>query len=313
MKQLFFLLAFSFLIFSCENESTDSIDDNTPETPALVLKEMLALNETFGGQDLSYFNTLGQPTSNDVTLSNGNEYTREKFFYNENNHRDSVFIQMGFEARYVVYNYEGNQLTNIVSTSPSTQNANINWDLSYDGNEMYVMRDYIFENETVTSIQKFVFSDETHEKLLYSEFVNTDALPSLKYEYMYDSNSNLIQRTELELNNNTQSLEVVSTIEYSYDGKKNPFKSLPGTNYLVMSNAYLSNTPIFTLNYQSTNNVTSKTRTTDNNVKSWTYEYEYNELDFPINIIDTEYNSTQVGDEPVIYRIYNKTLTYYNN
>ncbi|MCK8481316.1 hypothetical protein [Psychroserpens algicola] len=312
MKQLFFLLAFSFLIFSCENESTDSSDGNNPEVPELILKEMLVVNETTGAQEQSYFNTLGQMIKNDEYV-NSSFISKDKLFYNLNNQRDSLHGRWGFEGETLKYSYENGLLTNIL-IDPISQAENINFNISYDGNEMIVTND----NLNNGLIRKYIFTDESHETLIAEELIytpeNSYNLPDVRYEYSYGPNSNLTERTKLVLNEDTQILEAISSTQYTYDTKKNPFKSLPGTNYLVSNNEFIGYySTIFRLNHQSNNNVLSKTEITDVNPRQWIYEYEYNEFGYPINIKESYYFGTNEDGVLNLIDIHYKTLAYYDN
>ncbi|MBC3845047.1 hypothetical protein H8K90_01535 [Winogradskyella echinorum] len=311
MKQLFFLLVFSVLVVACKNES---VDNDNPETQELILKQIDYIYEGFGLNNEPFyenrtenFNELGQPISysSEVTI-----LSWYNFYYNGNHILDSIRSSDGHHQSYNKYNYQNNKLIGYQVYGLQSYEV----DLFYIDNIMYTSNEYYYEPEDEMRIRRtnYIFSDQTHEVLLeresFDDYGNNNSTPFFKQTYQYDPNGNLILFNEYQLQ--TDGNYFNSTKEYTYDNKKNPLRSLSGTNYIIITHTLGKGSysePVFT----GKNNVLSMTSINSSNVTfSKTFEYQYNEFDYPTNIIET-WSIDNTQGEPEVLQNYYRTLTYY--
>lgn len=323
MKQLLFFLTFFLVLVSCENES---IDNNDSEPEVLIIKQVDNVidrynffNSTFVGTDYNfqYYNDHGQPYLVNENLSNGSIRDLRKYFYNDDNKIDSIWRNDGIHRSYWKYTYANNLLTHVWSNLEDS--GVFDYEIIYDNNSIIMYRESYSFGEVTISRTNLVFTDNTYNTLTRVEnFYNyevDDTIPTNKIDYEYDTNGNIILINSSRINSQTGGLTLNSTTEYTYDTKHNPFSNFSNTNFLVGS-FYFEPTS-YNPNYRAKNNVLSEVTTyfsanTNDAMRTKTYEYEYNDSDFPINIRE-EWMEPLVNGGQGLVSLSNSILTYYED
>lgn len=304
MKHYIVILFGLLLILSCDNtQFPGPPEDDMDEEPEvqLILKELQTteLNQQ-QRQYVNYFDETGRPTNSDITLIVVNE-TRsdvELISYNEDGTRDFYNKDnFSFEPNIANYIYENNVLTEVneIVSGPGGSN----FQFVYDNNtiEVFITGDiaaklvYEFSNNSYTQLESYQMT---------APYVDENSNPSYRYEYQYNSDSNISQITKFNFNTDTNQLEIDYLETRTYDNGINPIKLLFDIDPLVVMDDEILKARSYSVyrhnNQYATHNILNRTRTYSNTSEQriTTYVYTYNESNYPLTsnettvIIDTD-------------------------
>ncbi|MFD2822047.1 hypothetical protein ACFS5M_00095 [Lacinutrix iliipiscaria] len=324
MKKVLLLLLFPFFILSCTNDSSitnehedieneDIDDDDIDDDDMLTLRHITSVQSfshlDYTRQTKKWYRASGQPALFERFLDNSSTdvYNTDKLFYNSNGTLDSTYSP-GLEYLYSKYEYEDNRI-NIINYDSGSGIGVSSYYVEYNANTITVRAGNITSGSLIT----YTFSDENYDLLIREERLNsplTNIYPHLIIEYEYDSNSNRTSKIYKLLNHTSLEHYVYYTETFTYDDKLNPYKNISTTDPVILHNFIGMTSEIQFDDKISPNNIISSTLTNSGGSNISTYEYEYNELNYPTSLIKTEVRYNNDGEEEMTITT-TETFTYF--
>ncbi|WP_243472806.1 hypothetical protein [Winogradskyella sp. MH6] len=313
MKTLIKILFLSFIICSCSNND----DSNNQNDSELILKEVSQLRESTSTSDFSFekyhYREDGNPIRYEQFYENSTTNIRDtqRIYYNSDNSIDSIYIATSNFPGHVKYNYQNTELQSFdvlwFQLQPGT------YSFTYNDNEIIMTFDSFYEFDNSFEQTKYTFNNSNYD-LLISLVENKNNF-TIKRDFTYDSNSNVTSIVESKYIADIDDYVIWRTKNFTYDDKINPYK-----NNTVSVPAILNNfgVQLFSFILQdnkiSSNNILNITSNipSSNTINVIEYEYEYNDLDYPISSVETVSNiNNDNGSQDFYSTVVYKTYTYY--
>jgi len=301
MKKIAVLLFIPLFVLSCDNEPNQV----TISEPVLTLKEVNAIQTSSTNtsvlEDNFFYDQLGQ------TILYESSYAGTDEFYYLNGKLDSIYNNLSFEPGHAKYIYQNNILTNIKHNDQSGVSGADNYNISYNNNIITIDLPTGNSAKQITCI----FSDNNYNLLLQEKWVFNPANNSTTriIDYEYDSNSNRTSKTRKRLNNQTQTFDIESIENFTYDNMQNPYKNTATLDIVLLRNLYTLPSRALLDDKTSSNNIISSSFSSPSgSFSNSTYDYEYNDLGYPISSIRTTISTNSSGVETT--RILEKTFIY---
>ncbi len=313
MKTLIKILFLSFIICSCSNND----DSNNQNDSELILKEVTQLRESISTSDFSFqkyhYREDGNPIRFEQFYENSttNIQDTHRIYYNSDNSIDSIYLATSYEPGYVKYNYQNTELQSFdilwFQLNPGT------YSFIYNDNEIIMTFDSFYEFSNYYEQTIYTFNNSNYD-LLMSLVENKNNF-TIKRDFTYDSNSNVTSIVESKYIADIDDYVIWRTKNFTYDDKINPYKNNTVSVPAILNNFGVELTSfILQDNKISSNNILTTTINLpiSNTSRIIEYEYEYNDLDYPISSIETgstinNDNGSQDFDSVVIHQTY----TYY--
>ncbi|GAA4240804.1 hypothetical protein [Winogradskyella damuponensis] len=284
MKYTLYIILFASM-FSCSSD--DNQETETPNT--LIIKHIIDVREN--NERNFYFDLNGRLVSiTDTNALPEYNYILSEFEYSNDNKLNSSYHTYGTEEAFINLTYTDESISNyhyITFGYSTDSNVVINNNILNYNDQM----DSDIEEDDL-NIQ-WTFSSDNLKYLTQKKVTlinNANSVWNLT-DYTYDSNFNIIE-SHTSINYGT---EADYSNTYTYDDKKNPIaESMDGYNlalYFMDDHNTIDMSP---------NNVLSKT---DNQGNTLTYNYVYNDDDYPMSV-----TITNVATGEVINTL---TYTYY--
>lgn len=312
MKTLLKILFLPLIICSCSNND----DTNSQNDSELVLKEVTQLRESISSSDFSFqkyhYREDGNPLRFEQFYDNStiDIQDTQRIYYNPDNSIDSVYLATSYEPGWVKYNYQNNELQSFdvlwFQLSPGTYN------FTYNDNEI-IMTFNSSHGSSYFSQTKFTFNNNNYDLLM--SLVEDKNNMIIKKEYTYDSNSNVTSIVQSKYIADIDDYVIWRTTNFTYDDKINPYKNNTVSVPIILNNFGVE---LFSFILQdnkiSSNNILNITSSTpsSNTINVIEYEYEYNDLDYPISSVEIESNiNNDNGSQDFFSTVIYKTYTYY--
>jgi hypothetical protein len=230
-------------------------------------------------ENLCYSNTLmSQVNSGDVAVRgltyNSNcliyestePFTYKRFSYDSGNLLNKVEVAHSFSAFSCVMIPGQSQESDPRKAQVSEFSV-----FEYDDALRLIKKSNYFVNGENPSLTSYLTYEYENEKIVKLSTFNPQGILSAYNDYKYDDNGNM---TSVDQYWKYPDLKLAATITYEFDSKKNPYQVLACEGYPGIST--------------NRNNITKETGISYYGTVEWgktiLYEYEYNELDFPVRI-----------------------------
>lgn len=296
IKQIILSMLLSISLFNCSKDDTN--DDSEPQT-----QNLRPIGYSINASEYSVsYNENGEVTNYSNSPSNPGVV-----IYNS----DNKVIQCG---RYsYTYNAQG-RISGITEADGSTF-VNQESTLVYNNEGLIATQTIRFSNAS-SGDSEFIsrtYAYNSNNQLIYITEHNASSTLHTRDFLTYDSNENMVQR-KTQRSSDGINFTDDQTLNYTYDNKKNPgyeiLNNIEGTSnfsiiYLSkLTTTTFSNYAFFRLAYYSKNNVMSTQQIYSTGSTNKTYDYNYNDEDYPVSVEINRTNSD--GSNTTSY----KTWTY---
>lgn len=251
-------------------------------------------------------------TKDDVNFDMTYNENNQLFKYQYGNSSSKVTLTLQYDEEGNItkngYGYTYNTQGNIADINSSYLNAVLNYNT--EGQLKSMNSHYTYTTTDITATTNFEY-DSNNRLYIINEYSNdVTASPYAKTTLTYDANGNITQK-QIKRSNDGIDFYLFQTTTYTYDTKNNPFFNVvnhAGLKDAVSIQDFVSlRTLAFGgqigkayLNFYSPNNLLTE----ENSLKIVTYNYTYNEDEYPITLMQT---TEHVGGSTYSYSL---TFTY---
>ncbi len=278
MKKYFLLFSLFTFLFSCSNES---VNFNEAE---LIPKKLT--HDIFGSIGHHHYNNLGHPTAftnedSTLVISNNTYNTLQQLIH--------IGIYYVIESSGVSFDYNSGAVNKMILGSSNGTNSSTTTTFTRSGNQIIAA----FESSLGWSgTGEFTFQTENHK--LLEKYISDITVPNplLKYYFYYDPENRPILIERHKYNDETSNYELDYKVNQTFDDKNNFFKNASAQDILanIYHHLYTRNVIdrdsdlTFVMNQFSPNNLLTQTITSASGFSfTYTFDYEYNEHNYPIS------------------------------
>ena len=276
MKSKIYLILFALFAFSCSSDSSSDDGNNNNNggnnnnnnnlENALLVSEILvdqgqsgSMNFNYDGNKLTYISRTSD--IGDITL--------------------------------LTFIYTNNKISRIDRSFDTSQGIYSRWDFSYDNQNRlnYYEHCYLGNNNECDYLNTFSISYSSNNTVTQNYIYDgTDYIEEGTLTLQLDNNGNIISGTDTYIDNVSGSPQTISVSgSFQYDNQNSPFKNITGINALILQEI-ISSEYFYLLSFSASNNCVSQNYEDSDSDDSYsvTYAYDYNNDDYPRQIITYE-------------------------
>jgi len=280
MRSKIYLILFALFAFSCSSDSS-SDDYNNGENNnnggnnnsgnALLVSEILVDQGENGSMNFNY---------------DGNKLT----YISSNDFGDNELLN---------FIYTNNKISRIDRSYDTSQGIYSRWNFSYDNQNRLSYYEHCYfgdnNNNECESLKIYSLTYSSNNTVTY-EVVGSDGEDADTHTLQLDNNGNIIgisgSYEDEDENGNLVTISASESLEY--DNFNSPFKNITGMNAFIVWDVICRNESVYLLGFNAFNNcISSNVESSDETeIYTDTYAYDYNDDNYPRQIIVSENNSS---------------------
>jgi hypothetical protein len=280
MRSKIYLILFALFAFSCSSDSSSDDGNNNNNGGnnntgnALLVSEILVDQGQSGSMNFNY-------DGNKLTYISSNDFGSNELLN---------FI------------YTNNKISRIDRSYDTSQGIYSRWNFSYDNQNRLSYYEHCYygsnNNNECVWLDTFSISYSSNNTVTqnYVYEVGSDYEDAGTLTLQLDNNGNIIGGSDSyeDVDDNGNSITVSVDASFEYDNFNSPFKNITGMNAFILLDVICRNESVYLLGFNAFNNCISRNFQYSDEEESYTdtYAYDYNDDNYPRQIIVSEENSS---------------------
>ena len=280
MKSKIYLILLAVFVFSCSSDSSSDDGNNNNNGgnnntgDALLVSEILVDQGQSGSMNFNY-------DGNKLTYISSNDFGSNELL---------TFI------------YTNNKISRIDRSYDTSQGIYSRWNFSYDNQNRLSYYEHCYygsnNNNECIDLDTFSFTYSSNNTVAqnYVYGVGTDYEDAGTLTLQLDNNGNIIGGSDSyeDVDDNGNSITVSVNASFEYDNFNSPFKNITGMNAFIVLDIICRNESVYLLGFNAFNNCISRNFQYSDETETYTdtYAYDYNDDNYPRQIIVSEENSS---------------------